>query len=61
MLIADTLKFTALSYQVSVLLLHLTLFVHHFGNLLGHHLSHFFTHIVFQFVEVIKLLVHLRK
>ena len=61
MLVADAFEFTALGYQMSVLLLHFALLVHHFGNLLGHHFGHFFSHVVLQFVEVIKFLVHLIK
>ena len=50
-LVGDTFQLVALPDEASILHLDLALLLHDLGDLLAHHLRHFFAHIILQVLQ----------
>lgn len=56
-LVRNSFELGALCHKTRVLLLELTLLVHHLGDLIADHLGHFFAHVGLKQVQVAQRLV----
>lgn len=61
MLVRNSFELGALCHKTRVLLLELTLLVHHLGDLIADHLGHFFAHVGLKQVQVAQRLVSLKR